>query len=275
MKDKYYRIGEVSRITGISKDTLHFYTKIGLLVPDYTDPENQYRYYSRENLWQLDIITTCRKLGIPLEKVKEILSLRDNGKIVDLLMDYREEALRLSLYYQQVANDILWYNHENERIEEERQTKGESFRVRVKYLEQERVIAGRDGSNPYSYHAFLQEAVRDTMKHTGTIQKRYGYDLDLEQMVDNRFVKQREYLRLSNIDWEKVKPENVLVIPAGEYAIFTLHISEEKADFGPFRKWLEQNHYTADRIFAEEIGLQLFDYLPDYYCEVHALLKRY
>ena len=93
--------------------------------------------------------------------------------------------------------------------------------------------------------------------------------------MDNRFIKQREYLRLSNINWEKVKPENVLVIPSGEYAIFTLHISEEKADFEPFRKWLEQNHYTADRIFAEGIGLQLFDYLPDYYCEVHALLKRH
>ena len=30
MKEEYYQIGEVSKITGISKDTLHFYTKIGL-----------------------------------------------------------------------------------------------------------------------------------------------------------------------------------------------------------------------------------------------------
>lgn len=42
-REGYYRIGEVSKITGISKDTLHFYNKIGLVVPDYTDPENQYR----------------------------------------------------------------------------------------------------------------------------------------------------------------------------------------------------------------------------------------
>lgn len=45
MKGEYYQIGEVSKITGISKDTLHFYTKTGLLIPDYIDPENQYRYY--------------------------------------------------------------------------------------------------------------------------------------------------------------------------------------------------------------------------------------
>lgn len=50
MQDGLYRIGEVSRITGISRDTLHFYDKIGLLTPEYVGPENRYRYYSRKNL---------------------------------------------------------------------------------------------------------------------------------------------------------------------------------------------------------------------------------
>ena len=39
MKNGYFQIGEVSRITGLSKDTLHFYEKAGLLMPDYIDPE--------------------------------------------------------------------------------------------------------------------------------------------------------------------------------------------------------------------------------------------
>lgn len=46
MEHTYYRIGEVSQVSGVSKDTLHFYSKIGLLVPDYIDANNQYRYYS-------------------------------------------------------------------------------------------------------------------------------------------------------------------------------------------------------------------------------------
>lgn len=65
MKEEYYQIGDVSRITGISKDTLHFYTKIGLVTPDYIDPKNHYHYYSRWNMYQLDIIATCRNLKIP------------------------------------------------------------------------------------------------------------------------------------------------------------------------------------------------------------------
>lgn len=80
MKNGYFQIGEVSQITGLSKDTLHFYEKAGVLAPDYIDPENQYRYYSRCNLWQIDIISTCRKLSIPLEKIRQILSFRDNEK---------------------------------------------------------------------------------------------------------------------------------------------------------------------------------------------------
>lgn len=40
--EKGYPIGEVSKITGISKDTLHFYIKSGLMTPDYIDPEHLY-----------------------------------------------------------------------------------------------------------------------------------------------------------------------------------------------------------------------------------------
>lgn len=124
MEQSYYRIGEVSRATGLSKDTLHFYDKIGLLCPEHVDPRNGYRYYSLRNLWQLDIIAACRKLNIPLDTVRQILSLQDNAQIVDLLMEYRQEALRRSAYYQlqtfffiplmglqQVIVPVLSFNH--------------------------------------------------------------------------------------------------------------------------------------------------------------------
>lgn len=78
MNTAKYLIGEVSKITGLSKDTIHFYMNSGLLAPDYVDENNEYRYYSRWNLWQLDIITICRKLSIPLTQIKKILSSHDN-----------------------------------------------------------------------------------------------------------------------------------------------------------------------------------------------------
>ena len=140
MEQSYYRIGEVSRATGLSKDTLHFYDKIGLLCPEHVDPRNGYRYYSLRNLWQLDIIAACRKLNIPLDTVRQILSLQDNAQIVRLLMEYRQEALRRSAYYQQVASDILWYQEEHRRIETQKDSPPV---VRQVWREAEQVIVGR------------------------------------------------------------------------------------------------------------------------------------
>lgn len=175
MEQSYYRIGEVSRATGLSKDTLHFYDKISLLSPDHVDPQNGYRYYSLRNLWQLDIITTCRKLNIPLDTVRQILSLQDNAEIVRLLMEYREEALRRSAYYQQVAEDILWYKEEHRRIEAQ---KDDPPLVRQVWREAEQVIAGRAAQRAQGYHVNLQQAAQEPLRQASSIRRRYGYLLD-------------------------------------------------------------------------------------------------
>lgn len=269
MKGEYYQIGEVSKITGISKDTLHFYTKIGLLTPDYIDPENQYRYYSRWNLWQLDIITTCRKLSIPLEKVKQILSFRDNRKIVELLMEYREEALKLSSYYKQVAEDILWYDEENRNII----SRKDALTMEKKWFDSETVIAGSLKRNEKSYHANLQEVVKDELKNAPSIRRKYGYVLDIGKILAGDFVKCREYLKIEGGNYRNIPAENLYTLPSGMYVVFHLHIQNERADFSPLMKWLQEHEETIDMIFAEELGLQLFEYISDYYCEIKAHLK--
>ena len=269
MDGTYYRIGEVSQVTGISKDTLHFYNKIGLLVPDHIDPDNQYRYYSLRNLWQLDIITTCRKLNIPLETVRQILSLRDNGKITNLLMEYRQEALRLSQYYQQVAEDILWYGEENERIESQKGTTA----IQAIWLDEEVVIAGNFSKDAQSYHASLQEAAKEELRHAPSIKRKYGYVLDIDGLEKGRFIKRREYLKMEHQEYAHISPEHLYRIPAGNYIVFTLQIRNEEANFSPLLDWLEKNNQEIDAVFAEEVGLQLFPYMDHYYCEVKAHLK--
>lgn len=270
MKNGYFQIGEVSQITGLSKDTLHFYEKAGVLIPDYIDPANQYRYYSRWNLWQIDIISTCRKLSIPLEKIKQILSFKDNEKIVALLMEYREEALRLSTYYQQVADDILWYNEENQSILRQKQ----QCVVEKKSFNEETVIVGSIKRDEKSYHANLQEVVKEELYQRPSIRKKYGYILNKSETSNNRFIKEREYLKIENSSYENIPAENLLTLPGGAYAVFILHIKNETADFSPLLHWLRENNAETDMIFAEEVGLQLFDYLSDYYCEIRAHLKQ-
>ena len=262
--ENYYQIGEVSKITGISKDTLHFYTKAGLVTPDYINPDNRYHYYSRWNMYQLDIIATCQKLGVPLEKVRQIVSSKDNDKVVSLLMEYRQEALRLSRYYQHVADDILWYHEENEQIK----IQDPALPVRRKYFEAETVITGK----AMSYNTNLQDTIRQVLSHSDSIRRKYGYVLDTEQLFQNKLLKCREYVKLPNPDHTSISSEHLMTLPAGDYAVFTLQIQDEQADFSSFLDWLKEHHFTTDIVFAEESGLQLFKYIHNYYCTVKAHL---
>ncbi len=270
MEEKYYRIGEVSKITGISKDTLHFYDHAGLLTPAYIDPQNGYRYYSRLNFWQLDIITICKKLGVPLDKVRQIFKSHDNDCVTSLLMEYREEALRLSRYYQQAADDILWYYQENNQVKAARNFSGYDL-VSCEYLPSETVIAGT--KNNGDYHANLQLAARKQLLHTGSIRRRYGYFLDTQKLATGEMVKLREYVKIDGSRYEFVPPENLFLIPEGEYAVCRIHILDGHADFSPLIRWLTEHKRETDAVYAEEIGLQLFAYIDSYDCRVKAHLK--
>lgn len=266
--EKGYRIGEASKITGISKDTLHFYMKSGLIAPDYIDPQNHYSYFSRWNMYQLDIITTCRRLGIPLEQVKQILSSRDNDKVVALLMEYQQEALRLSRYYQKVAEDIDWYGRENENIKQ----KAPDTSIRLEHREVEIVIAGSQNREDASYHANLQEVLQEEMRGKHFIRRSYGYFLDVDCVAQNKLLKRREYVKLPDEDYSGIRPEHQYRLPSGDYAVFTACIRDEETDFSPLLAWMRENGYQADFVVAEELGFQLFQYIHQYYCQIRAHL---
>ena len=268
MLEHGYQIGEVSKITGISKDTLHFYIKSGLITPDYIDPQNHYSYFSRWNMYQLDIITTCRRLGIPLEKVKQILSFRDNDKVVALLMEYQQEALRLSKYYQKVAEDIDWYGRENEHIK----LKSPDTSVCLEHRETEIVIVGNQTREDSSYHANMQEVLKEEMQDKHFIRRTYGYFLDVDRVAQNKLLKRREYVKLPDGDYSGIRPEHLYRLPGGDYAVLTACIRDEETDFSPLLIWMKENGFTTDFVIAEELGFQLFKYIHQYYCEIRAHL---
>lgn len=265
--DVFYLTGEVSKITGIPKDTLYFYDKVSLLKPDRVDPQNHYRYYSHRNLWQLDVITTCRKLNIPIEKIKEILSFKDNQKVTDLLNEYKDKALRLARYYQKVVEDISWYESQNEKMKHI----NDSNKIVIKELAQRTVIIGNQERDESSYHANLQEACKDVVSNAPSIKRQYGYVLNIKEAKNNQFYRKREYIQLEESNLAYVDPSNIFTIPAGKYAVCTIEIHGKYVDFSSLFEWLDKNEYQIDAIYADEVGLQLFEYY-DFFCEIKAHL---
>lgn len=69
-----FRIGDFSKIAQVSGRLLRYYDEIGLLSPEFTDPQTGYRYYSARQLPRLNRILVLKELGLSLEQVARLLA---------------------------------------------------------------------------------------------------------------------------------------------------------------------------------------------------------
>ena len=67
------KINEVEALVGITKKNIRFYEEQGLLAPR-RNSENGYREYGSEEVARLQQIKLMRKLGVPLEEIRAMLS---------------------------------------------------------------------------------------------------------------------------------------------------------------------------------------------------------
>jgi effector-binding domain-containing protein len=64
-----FKIGDFSRLSFVTVQTLRYYDEIGLLKPVKVDQFTGYRYYSAEQLPRLNYIVALKNLGLSLEEV--------------------------------------------------------------------------------------------------------------------------------------------------------------------------------------------------------------
>ncbi|MEX5397295.1 MerR family transcriptional regulator [Streptococcus sp. ZJ93] len=94
-----YLVKEVAQLSGVSIRTLHHYDHIGLLCP--WKAENGYRYYTEENLEQLQQILFYKYLGFPLKNIRELL-----GNDTDYLAQLEDQLLLLTAEQKRLASLI-------------------------------------------------------------------------------------------------------------------------------------------------------------------------
>ncbi|WP_336765554.1 MerR family transcriptional regulator [Paenibacillus sp. USHLN196] len=67
-----YTVGQLSKHTGVSIRTLHYYEKLGLLRPARNE-NNQYRLYGEKDIMRLQQITILKKMHFKLNEIGEFL----------------------------------------------------------------------------------------------------------------------------------------------------------------------------------------------------------
>ena len=66
------KINDASRSTGVSRDMIRFYEKLGLVHPGRLP--NGYRDYTDDDLYQLTVIRYLSNLGVPLKVIAKAFS---------------------------------------------------------------------------------------------------------------------------------------------------------------------------------------------------------
>lgn len=80
-----FTVGEFAKLCGISKQTLIFYDKENVVKPKYKNPDNGYRYYTADQLEQLDSVMVLREMGLTLNEIKEYMQNRSLHNSLQLL----------------------------------------------------------------------------------------------------------------------------------------------------------------------------------------------
>ena len=96
MKD-YLSIKEFSEFTQIEQSTLRYWDDIGLFPPAMRDPNNNYRYYSPQQIVGVNFVSILSELDISLKTINEIRRERTPEKVMNLIAEH-ERLLDMKLH---------------------------------------------------------------------------------------------------------------------------------------------------------------------------------
>ena len=90
MGKKYFSVGEFAALFHVSKQTLFYYEKNNIFLPDYVN-EKGYRFYSYEQICLFEVIMSLRAIEIPLTKIAWYMNNRSIQNLKEMLSEKKQE----------------------------------------------------------------------------------------------------------------------------------------------------------------------------------------
>ena len=88
-----YTTGEVAKLCDVTVRTVQYYDSRGILVPSELS-EGGRRLYSEADVKRMKIICFLRELGLSIETISQLLSEKDPGSVIGLLLEQQEVSLK-------------------------------------------------------------------------------------------------------------------------------------------------------------------------------------
>lgn len=111
MKNNLMMIGEIAEFFGVSRKAIRLYEKKGIMKPVEVDAQNGYRYYSADQVQQLNALLELKALGFSLDEIKTVM---DGGMSKGVLLNALnkkqqawQEAMNIAQYKMECLENII------------------------------------------------------------------------------------------------------------------------------------------------------------------------
>lgn len=111
MKNELMLIGEIAEFFGVSRKAIRLYEKKGIIRPVQVDTQNGYRYYSAEQVQQLNALLELKALGFSLDEIKTVIDGGTTKEQLLLALEKKQlawqEAMNAAKYKAECLDNIV------------------------------------------------------------------------------------------------------------------------------------------------------------------------
>jgi DNA-binding transcriptional MerR regulator len=156
-RDGYLSVGRFAQATQLSRKALRLYDQLGILLPDYVDPESGYRYYSPAKFEKARFIRLLRAMEMPLADIRRVLAARTSDDAIQLVIDCRNAFEIKAEQVHRASHKALAYL----RKEIEPMT----VNVTTKTFPPLQVVSIKKNITVPAFHQFIPEALAQLSKY--------------------------------------------------------------------------------------------------------------
>lgn len=276
--NKYFSIGEMAKLHNVSIQALRYYDKIGLFKPSRTDRNSKYRYYTKEQFLELDIIKYLKYIGTPLEEIKDILQHRNSMEDFIKLLEAKESVIDAQIHELQVQKKRIRGKINNLRETVNVSNLGEVFQKRHKGAKA--IFINLNDTRFEDYHMPIRKICSMLEKNNHSPEGELGFISSFQEYEETGEIKYKKvYIAVDEHMMANYQKSNILSIPKGEYLCvqYKGDIKVAEACYEKLYRHIADNHIKTEGWFYETSLLEGVATLneADYILEIRALIEKH
>ena len=247
MGQQLYTIGKVAKLMGIQPQLLRHYCDIGLITPEYIDPQTGYRYFSFEQLPDIDRTRFLLRCGLRLKEIKQVLREDNLPLLVELLNKERKQK-QLEMQRAQDGMELIdWYiNYFTFNSRSALDAPYQIRRLGKRFL---LAVKCPDSYQPTDFYQLFSRIKNAPPYRDLKLTRQVTVLLDYEALLQKQF--RRLYVGAFLIGDPGFQAPELLQIPAGEYYCFRANIHDEAWDPNQLRIPLADKEKPALTLASE------------------------